>query len=55
MNMEQRECSETSVHNIFTPGNRRKERIHLSKYGEILNQVLLHLHGGNEENQEDLG
>jgi hypothetical protein len=36
MKMEQRECSETSVHKIQTPGNHSKESIQHSKHGENL-------------------
>ena len=34
--MEQRECSETSAHNIRTPGNHPKERIQHSEHGGSL-------------------
>ena len=36
MKVEQKECSETSAHNIKTLGNCPNERIHYSEYGEIL-------------------
>jgi hypothetical protein len=36
MKMEQTECSETSTHNIQTPGNHPEERIRHSEQGESL-------------------
>jgi len=38
MKMEQTQCSETSTHNIQTPGSHPKERIQHSKHAKVWNQ-----------------